>query len=145
MKNSRAGKAIFGSDWSRRTIRSHLPEIRRRSFSSRAKNCRTVIRALLRERIMRPIGVADREWSVGYGKTYMVDELPLVPSWGGGAFTARATARVGRLILRGGDWQGKPILSAQAVRAITEDAGTPGNGALGWWTNSEGEPKAVAR
>ena len=40
------------------------------------------IRTLLRERVMRPIGVADAEWSVGYGTTYVVDGLPLVPAWG---------------------------------------------------------------
>ena len=48
------------------------------------------IRALLRERLMRPIGVPDKEWSVGYGQTVTVDGLPLVGSWGGGSYTARA-------------------------------------------------------
>jgi CubicO group peptidase (beta-lactamase class C family) len=64
------------------------------------------IRTLLRERVMRPIGVADANWSVGYGKTCVVDGLPLVGSWGGGGYTARAAARVGRLMLREGDWEG---------------------------------------
>ena len=50
---------------------------------------------LLRERIMRPIDVGDEEWSIGYGRTYVVDGLPLVGSWGGGGYTARAVARVG--------------------------------------------------
>jgi CubicO group peptidase (beta-lactamase class C family) len=36
------------------------------------------VRSLLRDRVMRPIGVADGEWSVGYGKTCQVDGLPLV-------------------------------------------------------------------
>lgn len=58
------------------------------------------IRSLLRERVMRPLGAADAAWSVGYGKTSMVDGLPLVGSWGGGAYTARAAARVGRQTLR---------------------------------------------
>ena len=43
------------------------------------------VRTLLRQRVMRPIGAPDAEWSVGYGKTYAVDGLPLVGSWGGGA------------------------------------------------------------
>jgi CubicO group peptidase (beta-lactamase class C family) len=101
------------------------------------------IRALLRERVMRPIGIGDREWSIGYGSTFVVGELPLIPSWGGGGFTARATARIGRLMLRQGDWQGKQILSIEAVRAVTMDAGTPGTGAIGWWTNNEGEHKVL--
>jgi CubicO group peptidase (beta-lactamase class C family) len=103
------------------------------------------VRSLLRERIMRPIGIADNEWSVGYGQTFPVDGLPLVGSWGGGGFTARATARVGRLMLRGGDWQGKQLISQEAVAAVTTDAGTPGNGGIGWWTNSDGKYPKMPR
>ncbi|MCH5377304.1 MAG: beta-lactamase family protein [Planctomycetes bacterium] len=96
------------------------------------------VRTLLRERIMRPIGVSDEQWSVGYGKTFAVDGLPLVGSWGGGEYTARATARVGRLMLREGDWEGRRLISAEAVRSVTRDAGTPGNCGIGWWNNNEG-------
>jgi CubicO group peptidase (beta-lactamase class C family) len=94
------------------------------------------IRALLRDRVMRPIGVADSEWSVGYGKTFVVDGLPLVASWGGGAFTPRATARIGRLVLHEGDWNGQRILSEQAISDVTRDAGLPGNCGMGWWSNN---------
>ncbi|MCU0917332.1 MAG: beta-lactamase family protein, partial [Planctomycetes bacterium] len=97
------------------------------------------IRTLLRERVMRPIGVPDEEWAIGYGQTPVVDGLPLVGSWGGGNYTARAAARVGRLMLRGGDWDGQRLLSAAAVRLVTRDAGTPGNCGMGWWSNNDGE------
>jgi CubicO group peptidase (beta-lactamase class C family) len=103
------------------------------------------IRTLLRDRIMKPIGVADEHWSVGYGRTYTVDGLPLVPSWGGGNYTARAVARVGRLLLRHGDWDGTPLLSANAIRHITTDAGTPGHGGIGWWSNNDGRYPALPR
>ncbi|HMJ90947.1 MAG TPA: serine hydrolase [Candidatus Acidoferrum sp.] len=96
------------------------------------------IRSLLRERVMRPIGAAEAEWSMGYGKTVTVDGLPLVGSWGGGSYTARTAARVGRLMLRAGDWDGKQLLSKEAVRQITSDAGTPGNVGMGWWSNHDG-------
>jgi CubicO group peptidase (beta-lactamase class C family)/predicted GH43/DUF377 family glycosyl hydrolase len=65
------------------------------------------LRTLLRERVMRPIGIADREWSVGYHGTFEVDGLPLVATWGGATITPRATARLGRLVLREGDWDGR--------------------------------------
>ncbi len=97
------------------------------------------VRSLLRDRAMRPIGVPDAEWSVGYGQTFTVDGLPLVASWGGGAYTARALARVGRLMLREGDWQGRRLLSPEAVRRTTRDAGTPGTCGMGWWSNEEGK------
>ncbi len=97
------------------------------------------IRTLLCDRVMRPLGVPDSDWSAGYGKTFMVDSLPLVGSWGGGGYTARATARVGQLMLHEGNWEDKQLLSKEAVRLITSDAGTPGNGAIGWWSNNSGD------
>jgi CubicO group peptidase (beta-lactamase class C family) len=105
----------------------------------------TDVRSLLRERIMRPIGVGDAEWSVGYGKTIMVDDLPLVASWGGGSFTPRAVATVGRLLLREGDWDGHRLLSQAAVRQIIGDAGLPGNCGMGFFTNSHGRYRYLPR
>jgi CubicO group peptidase (beta-lactamase class C family) len=96
------------------------------------------IRTLLRDRVMRPIGAADREWSIGYGKTFTVDGLPLVAAWGGGSYSARALARIGRLLIHQGDWDGKQILSKEAVRQVTGDAGLPGHCGMGFWTNADG-------
>jgi CubicO group peptidase (beta-lactamase class C family) len=96
------------------------------------------IRTLLRDRLLRPIGVGDAEWSVGYGQTFRVEGLPLVAGWGGGSFTARALARIGRLLLHEGDWDGKRILSKEAVRQVTGDAGLPGHCGMGFWTNGGG-------
>ncbi|MBX6313507.1 MAG: serine hydrolase [Isosphaeraceae bacterium] len=101
------------------------------------------IRTLLRDRVMRPIGVPDEEWSVGYGQTVMLHGLPLVAAWGGGGYTPRVTARVARLMLREGDWEGLRLLKPEAVRQITHDAGTPGNGGIGWWTNSDGRYRSL--
>jgi CubicO group peptidase (beta-lactamase class C family) len=96
------------------------------------------LRTVVRERIMAPIGVPEDEWKVGYGgKTWTVDGLDLVPVWGGGLYSANATARVARLMLRKGDWQGTRLLDAQAVEAVTSDAGLPGPWAQGWWSVKE--------
>jgi CubicO group peptidase (beta-lactamase class C family) len=103
------------------------------------------VRTLLRERVMRPIGVPDDEWSVGYGRTPVVDGLPLVGSWGGGSYTARAAASVGRLMLREGDWDGRRLISADAVRQVTRDVGTPGNCGIGWWSNNDGSYPELPR
>jgi CubicO group peptidase (beta-lactamase class C family) len=93
------------------------------------------VRTLLRERVMRPIGVADSDWSVGYGKTFTVEGLPLIATWGGGAYTPRVTARIGRLVLREGDWNGQKLLRTKAIRDVTGDAGLPGDCGMGWWSN----------
>ncbi len=96
------------------------------------------LRTVLRDRVMRPIGASDAGWSAGYGKTYTVDGLPIVASWGGGAYTARAAARVGRLMLRKGNWEGTQLISEEAVRLTTSSAGLPGEVGMGWWTNADG-------
>jgi CubicO group peptidase (beta-lactamase class C family) len=108
------------------------------------------LRALLTERVMKPIGMPEKEWNIGYGANVNVDGLSLVASWGGGNFTARATARLARLMLREGDWDGKRVLQAEAVRAVTTDPASPpkpsakwlsrqtGSAAIGWWRNLDG-------
>jgi CubicO group peptidase (beta-lactamase class C family) len=103
------------------------------------------VRTLLRDRVMRRIGVADDEWSVGYRKTYDLNGLPLVASWGGGSYTARALARIGRLVIRGGDWDGARVLSQEAVREVTTSAGLIGDCGMGWWTNAAGRYPKVPR
>jgi CubicO group peptidase (beta-lactamase class C family) len=103
------------------------------------------IRSLLRDRIMRPIGVPDQAWSVGHGKTFGVDGLPLVAGWGGGSYTARAVASIGRLLLHDGNWDGQQILSADAVRQLTGDAGLPGHCGMGFWTNADGRYPRLPR
>jgi CubicO group peptidase (beta-lactamase class C family) len=65
-----------------------------------------------------------------------VDGLPLVAAWGGGSYTPRAAARVGRLLLREGDWDGRRLLTRDAVRQITGTAGLPGGCGMGFWTNA---------
>jgi CubicO group peptidase (beta-lactamase class C family) len=107
--------------------------------AGRPRGSNNDVRTLLRDRVMRPVGVADEEWSIGYGATSTVNGLPLVAAWGGGGYTARAVARIGRLMLRQGDWNGAQLLSKEAVRQITSDAGTPGHGGMGWWSNSSGK------
>src|SRR5262249_10337350 len=108
----------------------------------------TEIRSLLRERFMDPIGVPLEEWSIGYGQAYVQDGLQLYANWGGGSHATHAAARVGRLMLRRGDWQGRVLVKPRWVKTTTTYAGTPppdrSDGdprpasGLGWWTNFDG-------
>lgn len=113
------------------------------------------ILTLLRERIMRPIGVPDEDWSIGYRAGGEVEGLKLIANWGGGSYTARAVASVGRLMLHKGNWEGKQIIdSAWVERCVryaetplperTEDDPLPGSGVC-WWTNFDGVWKSVPR
>lgn len=108
------------------------------------------LRKLLEERIMTPLGVHPASWTIGYdGDTLDVDGLDLYATWGGAAFTARATARIGVLMLNQGRWNGQSLLSADVVRSATSygrigttptpiaDGQRPAP-ALGWWSNEFG-------
>ncbi|MFC2124090.1 serine hydrolase [Bacteroidota bacterium] len=126
------------------------------------------IRTYLNDRIYSKIGIPGEEFSIGYGKTYKINELDLVPSWGGGAFSARSVARLGRLMLKKGEWNGQqiidPLLIGQAVTYSgtalppTNSQNTFGYGdnlrsadnpwpapTLGWYTNELGAWKYVPK
>ena len=117
------------------------------------------IRTYLKERIYEPIGIKESEYSIGYGKTFETDDLRLVPAWGGGNFTANGIARIGRLMLHKGNWQGKQILDSAVVEEVTRYNGVyfPGvknsepsensgfTPTLGWYCNHDGVWKYLPR
>ncbi len=95
------------------------------------------LRTLLAERVMRPAGVPDAEWSIGYGRSYKVDGLELYANWGGGAFTPRAVARIGQFLLDHRDEPWMKTLTTYAGLPLPERRGgepEPGS-ALGCYTN----------
>lgn len=93
------------------------------------------LRSLLERRIMEPLSVPPAEWSIGYGATTTVEGLPLVATWGGGALSPDASARIGRLLLRKGDWEGRRLIDPAVVDAALRPSGLPGHSGLGWWVN----------
>lgn len=113
------------------------------------------IRSLLAERVMVPLGIPAEHWSIGYGRAYEVDGLKLYANWGGGSFTARATARVGQLMLHRGMWNSRRLFGRAWVERTVAPAGTPlperrgGDpepaSGLCWWTNADGVWPAVPR
>ncbi len=106
------------------------------------------IKALLRERIMQPLGIRDSEWSIGYGRPYDTDRMSMYANWGGAAFTARSTAKLGLLMLRHGEWRRRQLIAREWVNRALVYAGTPiAHGPLDknapasglcWWINTNG-------
>ena len=113
------------------------------------------IRTLLRQRVMNPIGVPEADWTCGYDTTFEVDGLRLVANWGGGNYTPRAVARVGRLMLRQGNWEGRQLIDSTWVKKVLSYAGQPmeprpggdSNPASGlaWYCNFDGVWEEVPR
>ena len=114
------------------------------------------INTYLKERVFEPIGIKETEYSVGYNKTFDTDGLQLVPGWGGADFTANAVARIGRLMLNNGNWEGKQLIDSVIINQVLSYNGyelpelntlgikhwaTTGNGfapTLGWYCNHDG-------
>jgi hypothetical protein len=113
------------------------------------------VRSLLKERVMDPLGVPEREWSIGYGRAYEVDGLKLYANWGGASFTPRAAARVGRLMMLQGQWNGRELIRRDVVKRVLTDQGMPRPGrsatnpapasGLAWYINTDGVWPAVPR
>jgi CubicO group peptidase (beta-lactamase class C family) len=111
------------------------------------------IRALLKHRVFDPIGLAESEWSIGYGRAYEVDGLQLYANWGGGAFGARAMARIGQWMLQRGRWSGRQLVDQALVARAVEYAGMPRQprgrdnpspaSGLAWWINQDGVWRSV--
>jgi CubicO group peptidase (beta-lactamase class C family) len=99
---------------------------------------------VFRELVTDPIGASpDWEWH-GYRNSYVgLDGKPVQSvsggsHWGGGVFIhARDQARIGLLLLRGGVWEGKRILSEAWVERMREPCTLyPQYGCL-WWLNTD--------
>jgi len=106
------------------------------------------IRTMLKERVIDPLGVPERDWSIGYGRAYDVDGLKVYANWGGASFTARAAARVGQLMLLQGQWNGRELIRRDVVRKVLTDQEmphparsatnpAPASG-LAWYVNADG-------
>src|SRR5439155_16264253 len=99
---------------------------------------------VFRELVMEPIGASpDWEWH-GYRNSYVEIDGNRMQSvsggshWGGGVFIhARDQARIGLLMLCGGEWNGRRILSRDWIDRVREPCRlNPQYGYL-WWLNTD--------
>lgn len=123
------------------------------------------LRSLLADSLFRPIGIDDDSWRMGYGGPIDTYGTEVWAAWGGGAFTPRSLARIGRLLLRRGDWDGQRLIDEDVIEDIVTYGGTPideparhdGEAVLdewtigapapgmGWWTNATGVWEGLPR
>ncbi|NND04904.1 MAG: serine hydrolase [Saprospiraceae bacterium] len=117
------------------------------------------IRDYLWTNLYSPMGIGRSEFRFGYGGSYQIDGLDIVPGWGGGSIGASASAKIGRLMLNKGNWEGSQLLDSSVVRQVLSYAETavperPMIGditepvpatTLGWYSNFDGVWKYVPR
>ncbi|MGW0608139.1 serine hydrolase domain-containing protein [Streptomyces sp. NPDC002644] len=97
---------------------------------------------VLRERIMDPVGASDTWAWHGYRDSVLRlggTTLPVVSGgahWGGGLWiTARDLARIGRLCLDGGRWDGRRVLSSRWIEELWTPGAVKEDYGLSWWLN----------
>lgn len=97
----------------------------------------TDIRTLLWERIIKSLGINEKEWSIGYGKTFEQDGLKLVGTWGGAEISPKALAKIGILMLNRGNWEGSQLIDPKIVKMSVVHSGEPCYYGLVWRVNSD--------
>jgi CubicO group peptidase (beta-lactamase class C family) len=104
------------------------------------------LKSLLARRIMEPLGIPRHDWVISYQTHYEWDGYRLYALGSGGAYTPRALATIGQLLLDRGEWRDRRLLDARWVDAMLSDLGSPqarGQGApdpptgIGVWLNRD--------
>ncbi|MBK8517296.1 MAG: serine hydrolase [Saprospiraceae bacterium] len=107
--------------------------------------------AVIKEKIMDPIGASSTWRWYGYGHSYINMDGIMMQSvsggghHGGGLFSSSLDlARVGLLFLRKGKWRNKQLISEDWIRQATEPS--PSNKAYGymWWLNADQTWKSLS-
>lgn len=107
--------------------------------------CGRPLPEVLRERVLTPVGASD-SWSWhGYDSSVVeIDgiEVPVVSGgahWGGGLWiSALDLARIGLLVLRGGTWGGRQVVSRRWLGELWTPSRVKPEYGLSWWLNDTG-------
>ncbi len=114
------------------------------------------IRSLLRDRVMRPLGIPQGDWQISYSASYPVDGMTLYAMGSGAELTARAEARIGELLLEHGRWNGRTVISPYWLAQLLRGTGVPPYRpdpdhqphpipSGGWWLNTTGAWPSLPR
>ena len=104
------------------------------------------IYTLLKGRIMEPLGIPNSDWKISYRGRVKMNGFQLYEIGGGAAYTARAAARVGQLLIQKGNWKGQQLIDSVLIEKMisydkapmADDFKHHPRASLGWWTNRDG-------
>lgn len=107
---------------------------------------------VLKTEIMEPIGASGTWKYLAYDNAMVEIDGKQMPSvsggtrWGGGLWISTLDhARFGLLILRGGKWDGKQLISESWIREATRQQGVQKGYGYLWWLNTENAWPGVPR
>jgi len=104
------------------------------------KACNGLAWDIVWEYLFKPLGIIGEKWLIqNKGKfNYNGDLEHRLPEDGGDKMTAKNMAKIGRLMLNGGIWQGQRIVSeAYIKKSVTPSQAERGYGYL-WWLSDKG-------
>jgi CubicO group peptidase (beta-lactamase class C family) len=88
------------------------------------------------ERILEPIGVEQASWEQQGGRGFIG---PYTNAHTGFIVSARELARIGYLVAKGGEWEGRQVVPASWLELATSPSQPFNRGyGYGWWTNQDG-------
>ncbi len=106
---------------------------------------------VLKERIMDPIGASETWQWHGYENSYVEIDGQRMQSvsggahWGGGLWISTLDhARIGLLMLRGGAWKGRQLISEHWIKTCLTPCPLNRSYGLMWWLNTTGETAPAA-
>lgn len=102
------------------------------------------LRALLRDRVMRPLGIPDDAWEISYGESTESAGRELYAIGSGAAYTPRAAARIAELLRTHGRWNGHQLVDSAAVAALLDPEFAPRRAEPAAATNLPPETVAAA-
>jgi len=107
--------------------------------------------AVLKREIMDPIGASDTWAWHGYRNSYVEINGQQMQSvsggahWGGGLWISTLDqARVGLLMLKEGQWNGRQVISKEWIKQSVQPCALNANYGLMWWLNAVGEQAPAA-
>ena len=127
-------------------------DVRVNRFRCRSSGSERPIPDVLKTEFMDPIGASDTWKWIGYDNAdvdidgKMMKSVPGGTRWGGGIWmSSRDHARFGLLMARGGNWNGKQLVSSSWIKEATTRGGPPNSNDYGylWWLNTKGGARGV--
>lgn len=112
------------------------------------------IHGLIENRIMKPLDIPNDAWQLSYGENYEFDGMELYAFGSGARQTARSVAKIGQLVLNGGEWNGQQVIDPRIMELITSYEGSnPGRTdrsafppmGIGWHVNDDGFFESLPR
>ena len=93
------------------------------------------LRSMLLERIVKPLGIPESEWEIGYNMVFEHKNLRFIAGWGGGELSANCLYLIGSMLLQNGSWNNQQLITHKTIQTVLYHCGFPGIYGAAWRIN----------